>query len=138
MAVQELLLVHATNWEQQHSAMHMPVASVAMDEHWGAMAPQTDGGWLMEPPPPTPPVPGVVIRSTHVLEAQVRPALHVPFMKHEHFSLPGWQLEPPSPQPAAKTKAVPNINASSPFVQTMFLISDSPFGSLHHSHSIGS
>jgi hypothetical protein len=62
----------------------------------------------------------------------VRPALHVLFMKHEHFSLPSWQLEPP-PQPALMAKAVPSIDARKRHLLTKIvpdieiLISNSPF-----------
>jgi hypothetical protein len=68
-------------------------------------------------------------------DAQVRPALHVLFVKHEHFSSPSWQLEPPPPppQPAPVAKAVPSIDARKRHLLTKIvsgieiLISNSPF-----------
>ncbi len=92
-------------------------------------------------PPVAPPVgaiPPVAIppvappRSTHMLDAQVRPALHVALPKHAHFTLPVWQLEPP-PQPALTTKAAPSINVRKGHLPTKtvpgveILISDYPF-----------
>jgi hypothetical protein len=58
------LATHETNWEQQHSARHVPqglgkpvVESVVMDEHEGLTAPHDPP---LPPEPPAPPLPVVL------------------------------------------------------------------------------
>ena len=122
MAAQEVLLAHATNWVQQHSARHVPHVSVAMDAHWA----------LIEPQVVVVPVPVLVgPLYTQVPAEHMRPVLHVPFPKHGQFELP-LQFEP-LPHPALRAKAVPNINTRNLSTSAVPLIFNSPFSWLQRS-----